>query len=373
VKLTRRQLICLIPALAACDPASLSSPTSAGSWRPLSTAGAPTQSTDGAVVAWTGHEMLVWGGQTGALYDPTADTWRPMNAAGAPRSNTAVWAGRELFVWDAPAATGARYDPATDRWRPVASNLAPSPRLRPALVWTDRAVLLFGGFRPGPGSGRPEPPPIEPGGGLYHMATDTWRAITDSGLLPHPGYQVAWTGQEAIAWGGLSKADNIVPGVAYDPAADRWRRLPTAGESPRRTGHAVVWTGRLLLVLGGYGNTYSGQPIPPLDGGAYEPSTDRWLPMSSAGAPGTRRGHSAVWTGREAIVWGGEPFSTSGGTAPRHDGSAYDPATGRWRTLPTDGAPPRSGHAAVWTGQEMLVWGGYDGGPRSDGAAFRPA
>src|SRR5205085_3884945 len=37
----------------------------------------------------------------------------------------------------------------------------------------------------------------------------------------------------------------------------------------------------------------------------------------------------------------------------------YDPATTRWRTLPPAPIGPRTQHQAVWTGREMVVWGGY--------------
>jgi hypothetical protein len=58
----------------------------------------------------------------------------------------------------------------------------------------------------------------------------------------------------------------------------------------------------------------------------------------------------------------------------RTDGAAYDPATNSWRTLPPSPLPPRPKPHGVWTGQEMLIWGG-DAGPASDeqmGAAYEP-
>lgn len=89
-----------------------------------------------------------------------------------------------------------------------------------------------------------------------------------------------------------------------------------------------------------------------------------------------RESPANVWTGQELVVWGGaagtQPDPTSFG-----DGAAYDPATGRWRQLPPAPLSPRSGPAAVWTGEEMIVWGG--GGNESglelftDGAAYDPA
>ena len=40
-------------------------------------------------------------------------------------------------------------------------------------------------------------------------------------------------------------------------------------------------------------------------GGRYNPSTDSWTATSTTNAPDARDDHTAVWTGSEMIVWGG--------------------------------------------------------------------
>jgi len=41
-------------------------------------------------------------------------------------------------------------------------------------------------------------------------------------------------------------------------------------------------------------------------------------------------------------------------------GARYDPNSDHWVALSTTNAPsPRIGHTAVWTGQGMLIFGGY--------------
>jgi len=97
-----------------------------------------------------------------------------------------------------------------------------------------------------------------------------------------------------------------------------------------------------------------------------------WEALPSAGAPVARDHHSAVWTGTEMLVWGGsieaEPFVTN-------TGAAYDPALRTWREISTVGAPaPRHSHAAVWTGSRMLVWGGYGASAyEASGGLYDPA
>ena len=54
------------------------------------------------------------------------------------------------------------------------------------------------------------------------------------------------------------------------------------------------------------------------------------------------------------IIWGG--FNTE------NTGGRYNPDTDSWTTTSTVNAPDgRYGHTAVWTGNEMIIWGGYDG------------
>jgi hypothetical protein len=111
--------------------------------------------------------------------------------------------------------------------------------------------------------------------------------------------------------------------------------------------------------------------------GASQPGTAAGWRQLAAGPLAPRVGHSAVWTGGELLIWGGGP---PGGRRPQADGAAYDPARDRWRRLPQAPLTGRLGHAAVWTGTEMLVWGGTRPTRAgraevalADGAAYQPA
>lgn len=62
-----------------------------------------------------------------------------------------------------------------------------------------------------------------------------------------------------------------------------------------------------------------------------------------------------------------------------NDGAAFDPSTNRWRVLAPSPLAGRYGHTAVWTGSQMIVWGGTDEGPSdaiphrlADGATYDP-
>jgi hypothetical protein len=60
---------------------------------------------------------------------------------------------------------------------------------------------------------------------------------------------------------------------------------------------------------------------------------DTWTPIAS-GPPAARVNHTAVWTGTEMIVWGG--YDGTGGLA---SGRRYDPATDSWIPTSANSAP----------------------------------
>jgi hypothetical protein len=87
------------------------------------------------------------------------------------------------------------------------------------------------------------------------------------------------------------------------------------------------------------------------DGGCTD---DTWAATSPSNPPDGRSDHSAVWTGSEMIVWGGW-----NGTSFLNTGGSYNPSIDSWITTSTANAPTaRVEHTAVWTGSEMIVWGG---------------
>ena len=143
----------------------------------------------------------------------------------------------------------------------------------------------------------------------------------------------------------------------------------TEGTREPREGATSVWTGEQMVVWGG--RTDSGETA---DGFLLDFDASatpiQWTGTDDEGAPTARTGHTAIWTGSEMIIWGG----VAGGM-PFDDGARLDLATGEWLAMATEGAPSgRSDHAAVWTGSELLILGGRDRRTwRSDAYAYDPA
>ena len=107
-------------------------------------------------------------------------------------------------------------------------------------------------------------------------------------------------------------------------------------------------------------------------GSRYDPLTDTWIGATSTlGVPAGRRKHSAAWTGTVMVVFGGETVWAPGSNLL---GGLYDPQTDTWVGMLTEtGAPPlRVHHTAIWTGSEVIFWGGW-GGPRlNTGVRYAP-
>jgi hypothetical protein len=130
-----------------------------------------------------------------------------------------------------------------------------------------------------------------------------------------------------------------------------------------RSQHTSVWTGSSMIIWGGYSGS-----IFLNTGGIYDPVGNSWNTISGTGAPAARINHTAVWTGSRMIVWGG---TTSTGSA--NSGGHFDLVSFAWALggTTTIGAPSaRYGHTAVWTGTQMVVWGGISGAGLNTGGRY---
>lgn len=108
---------------------------------------------------------------------------------------------------------------------------------------------------------------------------------------------------------------------------------------------------------------------------AFGPDADADAPnecVANASSVG-RTSHVAVWTGEEMIVWGGTRSELIGTRL--STGVAYRPSSNSWRRIADpgmrDGDTPGGGSIAVWTGTEMLVVGPTRDGPIA-GWAYDP-
>ena len=194
----------------------------------------------------------------------------------------------------------------------------------------------------------------DPSGGCFD---DTWAPTSLTGAPDARDFHTAvWTGSEMIIWGGTGFGVNT--GARYNPSTDSWTATTTTNAPTARGAHTAVWTGSEMIVWGG--ESFDGVQHYWNTGGKYNPSTDSWVTTSTTNAPDGRyfpfMNAAAVWTGSEMIVWGGANDTTVFDT-----GGRYNPNTDSWTATSTTNAPEgRVYYTAVWTGSEMIVWGGTD-------------
>jgi N-acetylneuraminic acid mutarotase len=295
------------------------------------------------------------------------DAWGPTSTTNAPAArvnHTAIWTGSEMIVWGGYGIqnfflnTGGRYNPTTDNWTSTDFINAPAERDYHTAVWTGSEMIIWGGQNT---TG------FLNSGGRYNPGTDSWVATSPTNApQPREAPTAVWIGSEVIVWGGVA-ANFLNTGGRYNPNTDSWTATSTTNAPIGRVSHTAVWTGTDMVLWGGY--YYDGNDHYLQSGGRYNPSTDSWVATSTTNAPEARGSHTAVWTGSEMIVWGGYDGSSYWNT-----GGRYNPGTDGWSSTSTTNAPEaRDLHTAVWTGSEMIVWGGVGVNNLRTGGRYDPS
>jgi hypothetical protein len=304
-------------------------------------------------MAWTGTEVLIWGGtestretpvfdgdqpRHGATYDPRLDTWGRIPAAPIDGRDLplAAWTGRELIVWggwspSASVADGAAYDPGTQRWRTLPD--VPLELSDAVGGWIAGRFVVV----------------TSDGAAAYDPTADAWTALEPAPIRPHWRSAAIAAGRLVVVAFG-DGASGVVEGAILDPTRWTWRTI----EVPLTALHAG-------LELRGAGDLAIAAEV----GLALDPATGGWSTISAC--PGFTYG--GAWTGSILI----------GVTA------AFEPGTGNCWRLPASPrrAPPfdatsgREFAVGVWTGEAYVTWSGGTGGDivwvPDDGAVFTPA
>jgi len=249
-----------------------------------------------------------------------------------------------------------------------------APRSEYVAVWTGKKMIVWGGYSN----------PTYGDGAAYDPATRTWTKIAAGPLAGRDLPVTVWTGKDMLIFGGSGPSGAYSDGAAYDPAANTWRKLApipsSLGGNLTGTGSYAVWTGKVMVAWGFFGHGRGAHGAGSLAAATYNPATNSWTTGTVAPAQAPTFG-DAFWTGKEMIVWGssfgsGYVPGLQGATYGHNEGFAYNPATGKWSTLPASplGQPGRNLMLAAWTGRYLVVGGGDSPtGLQKDAAAYDPA
>jgi N-acetylneuraminic acid mutarotase len=304
-----------------------------------------------------------------------------------------LWGGWEESLKQ-KVDNGFLFNPTTGITRSITGQGAPSARWYATAVWTGQEVLIWGGEDRGDNYPRD--------GARYDPVQNVWHPISldepPEGRFQH---SAVWTGHEMILWGGGVKIrdsrygghryDEWNDGGRYDPATDRWRSLNSGNAPAPRRLHTAVWTGQEMVICGGHrmfrtahqardrGDTepFYDRYFLPKEYGCYDPNTDTWQRDEADATLVARTQHTGIWTGQEMILWGGfHVYGYEDNLRPKirylNTGARFNPATGAWRVTSEFSSPAgRFGHVAAWTGREMLICGHED--PLGGGGHYDPA
>jgi len=326
---------------------------------------------------WTGRQLVVWGGGTGRVSDDDSGNWHP-------------------------SAAGAAYDPSAHRWE----ALPPPPitgRLGATAVWTGSHVIFWGGA-----AGHDQ---FFADGAAYDPATRRWRVLPPAPIGARTDHEAVWTGREMFVWGGIERCCPIdsdlhdPAAAAYDPATNQWRRAadvpgPWSGDDGTAVtlaydGRALIWRrghlGATTLAADVWGDVPGVPPPNPTDPAVPATTGDPLALATVADA------EVFTWTGRSGELHGlawrpsdgswrrtakleAQRGGTIGAGEPGHIYAAvgqsarilrYSIADDRWSELPLPPVPTRSAAILVWTGEQLMFWGGIgDEGPEMDGATW---
>jgi hypothetical protein len=199
----------------------------------------------------------------------------------------------------------------------------------------------------------------------------TWEAVPPSPVGHRDRAMVAADDRRVVVFGGNtdgeSGMESFTDGAMYDLESRTWTRIPP----PPGDGDADGYGAQLELLPDGRVMLLRSDPI---TAAFYDVGARRWE-LTEPAPVKPRALEAAVWTGEQLILWGG--WSESG---ERGDGAVWTPGRG-WAVMAASPLSPRSEFAWAWTGDRLLIWGGGSGdaenGERetvfADGAAYDPA
>ena len=135
--------------------------------------------------------------------------------------------------------------------------------------------------------------------------------------------------------------------------AGLWRQY--AGSAALLFGVAVV-----LLLSSLVTAPQASATVPAANSGEF--STGSWS-LGPRAPLLARSGQSSLWTGKELLVWGGQSAIVRPDGLPvtmYANGAVYRRGDRHWEPMPPGPLSPRESAAATWAGQQAFFWGGGD-------------
>jgi hypothetical protein len=198
-------------------------------------------------------------------------------------------------------------------------------------------------------------------------ASEQWMAITVDGVTQGTRQRVLAV-PFAMTAGTSQSADRAMIASDVDDASITAQKLApgTASANLQSEGLAGIAGGGVVMSVGESSELASAGYI--RVGQSSLGTNSTWYEMGQNDRPQGRNAHTSVWTGSEMIIWGGRNVNNY-----YSSGGVLNPTTNTWRSTSLTNAPSaRCYHSAVWTGSEMIIWGGWTPGHTNTGARYNP-
>jgi len=228
-----------------------------------------------------------------------------------------------------------------------------------SFVQAGETFILFGG--------RENPRKLD----IYDYPSNSWSSGAQAPQDFNHFQAITWQG---YVWVIASFKNNAFPNeeptdkvILYDPVRDTWITGPEIPESRRRGSSGLVIYKNKFYVLGGNTIGHNGGFIPWFD--VYDPAVGRWDSLPDA--PHARDHFHAALFQDQLYAIGGRLSRTGGGSLVR-EVDIYDFDTQTWRTLP-DSLNIPTGRAAPGVAvfrDEILVMGGEGMGGTNSNLAY---
>jgi hypothetical protein len=264
------------------------------------------------------------------------------------------------------------FDSNSNSWEHISTTNSPSKRAYAKGIYYKDNLFLFGG----------NAEPVDPSfsnldannDGLYDknspaqfeqysMSNSNWQFISLENTPTQRKHGLVTLHNEAIiVWGGGYEHQMVDTDIhVFSIVENKWTRIDKTDKTPSpREYFSSVYCSDKYFVWGGVIVSEDGVH-PRGDGAILDPETLTWKPISDDG-PSPRVFATAICTGEQVILWGG--FAFNGQQLENNalsDGAIYDLKSEQWTTIPTNpNIPPRGHHRALWTGTQMLIFGGTD-------------
>ena len=276
-------------------------------------------------------------------FESATGGWLPLAGAGLERTEVAAARlGRHIYLVGgfeersgATTAAVERYDIRADSWRRMASM--PVGLNHPTAVPHRGRVYVHGGYR-----GRRNLSSATAGLLEFDPARNRWRRLP-SARTPRAAHALAVIGGRLYAAGGANANGSLRSMEIFDFRSRRWRRGPSFPGPPRDHTTGIASGGRFYVLAGREGsNNYTAAE-------RYDPRRRRWERLPNMGRERGGIASVRLADGR-IVVFGGEDFNT-GNTI--REVELFNPRTRRWRRLP-DMRTPRHGLGGAARGNRMF-------------------